>query len=415
MDNVQNALPSLQTQCCIVGCGPAGAMLGFLLARQGIDVVVLEKHGDFLRDFRGDTIHPSTLAVMQELGLADELLSLPHYTVPMLKMRTAQSVITVADFRQLKTPWPYITFLPQWDFLNFLTAQAKQYPSFHLIMNAEAQDIIEEGGSMRGVRYHTHDGPREVRATLTVAADGRTSRVRQQAGMMPIKQSPPMDVLWFRLSHAASDPSDTFGYVSAGHILLLINRGDYWQTAYVIPKGHYQQVRDAGLEQFKHSLAELLPNFPERAEEITSWEQIKLLSVESNRLRRWYRPGLLCIGDAAHAMSPIGGVGINLALQDAVVTANVLVKPLQTNQLQVRHLREIQRKRKLPTVIIQQLQSIMQKRLTAPVLQGKRPSTIAAPLQILFRLLRMRELPAHLIAFGIWPVHVKDQSDNAQI
>jgi 2-polyprenyl-6-methoxyphenol hydroxylase-like FAD-dependent oxidoreductase len=338
MDTRQNAVPPLQTHCCIAGCGPAGAMLGFLLARRGIDVVVLEKHGDFLRDFRGDTVHPSTLAVMQELGLADELLSLPHTTGPVPNVWTAQGVITVADFRRLKTPWPYLTFLPQWDFLNLLTAKARQYPTFHLLMNAEAQDLIEESGSIRGIRYHTQDGLHEVRATLTVAADGRTSRIRQQEGMMPIEQSPPIDVLWFRLSHAASDPSDTFAYVNAGHILLLIQRGDYWQTAYAIPKGRYQQMRDAGLEQLKQSLAELLPNFPERAEEITSWEQIKLLSVKANRLSRWYLPGLLCIANAAHAMSPLGGVGINLALQDAIVAANVLVKPLQTNRLQVRHL-----------------------------------------------------------------------------
>jgi 2-polyprenyl-6-methoxyphenol hydroxylase-like FAD-dependent oxidoreductase len=201
MDTRQNAAPVLQTQCCIAGCGPAGAMLGFLLARRGIDVVVLEKHGDFLRDFRGDSIHPSTLAVMQELGLADQLLSLPHSTASMLKVSIAQSVITMADFRHLKTPWPYLTFLPQWDFLNFLTEKARQYPTFHLIMNAEAKDPIEESGSIRGIRYHTHDGLHEVRATLTVAADGRTSRLRQQAGMQPIEQVPPMDVLWFQLSH----------------------------------------------------------------------------------------------------------------------------------------------------------------------------------------------------------------------
>lgn len=270
MGTMQNAVPPLETQCCIAGCGPAGAMLGFLLARRGIDVVVLEKHGDFLRDFRGDTIHPSTLAVMRELGLADALLSLPHYTAPMLNVSIAQSIITMADFRHLKTPWPYLTFLPQWDFLTFLTGQARQYPTFHLLMNAEAQDLIEENGCIRGIRYHTPDGLHEVRATLTVAADGRTSRIRQQAGMQPIEQAPPMDVLWSRLARQASDPSDTFFYVTAGHILLLIGRGDYWQAAYVIPKGRYQQVRDAGLEQLKHHLAELLPNFPEHADEITS-------------------------------------------------------------------------------------------------------------------------------------------------
>lgn len=403
----QHATPPQQTCCCIAGCGPAGAMLGYLLARQGIDVVVLEKHSDFLRDFRGDTIHPSTIAVMQELGLADELLRLPHTTAPVLKVRSGQQIVTVADFRHLKTPWPYLVFLPQWDFLNFLTDKARQYPTFQLFMNAEAQETIEENGVIHGLRYTMHDSLHEIRATLTIAADGRTSCLRQDADMKPDEQSPPMDVLWFRLSRTENDPGDTFANVNAGHILLLINRGEYWQAAYVIPKGMYQQVHGAGLDQFKRSLADLLPAFPERAQEITSWDQVKLLTVSSNRLRRWYRPGLLCIGDAAHAMSPIGGVGINLALQDAVVAANVLAEPLKTNRLQQRHLQEVQRKRILPTIIIQQLQTILQKRLTAPVLRGERVSTVAAPLQLFFRLLHIPDLAAHLIAFGVWPVHVK--------
>jgi 2-polyprenyl-6-methoxyphenol hydroxylase-like FAD-dependent oxidoreductase len=386
--------PPLQARCCIAGCGPAGAMLGLLLARRGIEVVVLEKHGDFLRDFRGDTIHPSTLALMHELGLADALLRLPHYIAPTLSVSFAGRAVTMADFRQLKTPWPYLTFLPQWDFLTLLTEQAKKSPTFHLLMNAEAQELLEEDGRVIGLRYQDQDGPHEVRGALTVAADGRTSRIRQQAGMQPIEQAPPLDVLWFRLSHKANDPGDTFFYVAAGQILLLIGRGDYWQCAYVIPKGRYPQVREAGLDEFKQHLAELLPNFIEHADELTSWEQIYLLSVQSNRLRRWYRPGLLCIGDAAHAMSPLGGVGINLALQDAVVAANVLTRPLQENRVRVQHLRAIQRKRAFPTALIQLIQAVAQKRLTAPVLRGERLPTIAAPLLAVLRLSGLRNLPA---------------------
>ncbi len=400
---------SQTTQCCIAGCGPAGAMLGFLLARRGVDVLALEKHGDFFRDFRGDTIHPSTIQIMDELGLADQLLQLPHAEAPAFQVHTQQGTMTVADFSRLRTRWPYLMFLPQWDFLNFLTSQARRYPSFHLLMNAEAQELIEEDGVIRGVRYKAPDGQHEVRALLIVAADGRSSEMRKQAReLVPIETSPPMDVLWFRLSRRESDPSTILFNIDAGHIIGLFYRSDFWQVAYVIPKGTDQSVREAGLETLQQEICRVVPWLADRLDELQTWDQVKLLVVQANRLRRWYRPGLLCIGDAAHAMSPIGGVGINLAIQDAVVAANILTKPLKANQLQEHHLAAVQRQREWPTRIIQMLQSMMQQRLTAPALRSSRAPTLPAPARALLRLPGVRTLPARLVAFGVWPVHVRN-------
>ncbi len=399
---------SQSTRCCIVGCGPAGAMLGFLLARRGIDVLVLEKHADFLRDFRGDTIHPSTIEILQEVGLADQLLHLPHAKASTFQARTPQGTLIVADFSRLKTRWPYLMFLPQWDFLNFLTDQAQLYPNFHLVMNAQAQELIEEGSVVCGVRYQAPDGWHEVRAALTVAADGRSSQMRKLAGLVPIETSAPMDVLWFRLSRRENDPATILFNVDAGHIIGLINRGDFWQVAYVIPKGTDPIVREAGLESLKQSLCRVVPWLADRVDELQTWEQVKLLVVQSNRLRRWYRPGLLCIGDAAHAMSPVGGVGINLAIQDAVVAANILTKPLRTNQVRERHLAAVQRRRAWPTRVIQMLQSLRQRLLTAPALRSSRTPVLPAPARALLRLPGVRTLPARLIALGVWPVHVRN-------
>lgn len=383
-------------------------MLGFLLARRGIDVLVLEKHGDFLRDFRGDTIHPSTLRIMDEIGLANQLLQLPHTKAPSFQVHSQQGTITIADFSRLKTRWPYIMFLPQWDFLNFLTDQARPYPCFHLVMNAEAQELIEEGGVIRGVRYKAPDGWHEVRAALTVAADGRSSEMRKQAGLVPLETSAPMDVLWLRLSRRERDPGTILFNIDAGHIIGLFYRGDFWQVAYVIPKGTDASVRAAGLEPLQQSLCRVIPWLADRVNELQTWEQVKLLVVQSNRLRRWYRPGLLCIGDAAHAMSPIGGVGINLAIQDAVVAANILTRPLQTNRVQEHHLAAVQRSRTWPTRIIQTLQSLMQQRLTAPALRSSQAPNLPALARVLLRLPGVRTLPARLIAFGVWPVHVRN-------
>jgi 2-polyprenyl-6-methoxyphenol hydroxylase-like FAD-dependent oxidoreductase len=305
-------------------------MLGLLLARNGVDIVVLEKHGDFLRDFRGDTIHPSTLEIMDELGLAEQLLCLKHTKAPRLRFRTPQGSVTIADFRRLKTRFPYVAFMPQWDFLDFVTKEAARYPNFRLEMNAEVKELVEEDGAIRGVRYEAPDGTHEVRAPLTVAADGRHSRVRERSGLEVIETGPPIDVLWFRLPRREGDPEESSGYIGAGKVLVFINRGDYWQTAYVIPKGADRRVREAGLEAFRRSIGEAVPYVADRTGELRDWEQVKLLSVQVDHLRRWHRPGLLCIGDAAHAMSPVGGVGINLAVQDAVAAANALAGPLRT-------------------------------------------------------------------------------------
>jgi 2-polyprenyl-6-methoxyphenol hydroxylase-like FAD-dependent oxidoreductase len=392
--------------CCVIGCGPAGAMLGLMLAREGVDVLVLEKHADFLRDFRGDTLHPSTMEIMDELGLADGLLELRHTKAQRITARLPGRTVTVADLGRLKTRHPYITFMPQWDFLDFVTKEAKRYPNFHLEMNAEAKELIQENGVIRGVRYETPDGPREARALLTVDADGRSSPFRQQAGLKMVRTSPPIDVLWFRLSRREGDPEDTFGYAGNGRFMAVINRGDYWQIAYVIRKGEYQSVRAEGLEAFRRSIGEAIPEFADRTEELRDWEAVKLLTVQADRLRRWYRPGLLCIGDAAHAMSPVGGVGINLAVQDAVAAANTLGGPLKAGRVRGRSLMAVQLRRELPTRAIQVLQSFAQRRVVASSLrQGGAPS-LPAPARALLRLRPVRGLPARIIAFGIWPVHV---------
>lgn len=394
-------------QCCIAGCGPAGALLGLLLARQGIEVLVLEKHGDFLRDFRGDTIHPSTMQIMDELSLADQVLQLPHAKTPVLHIQTPQGTLFDADFSRLKTRWPYLVFLPQWDFLTFLTDKAKHFPTFHLLMNAEAQELIEENGAIRGIRYKTSDGWHTVSAVLTVAADGRSSQLRAQTRLELRETSPPMDVLWFRISRHDSDPVDTFFNFSPGHLIGMIDRRTYWQVAYLIPKGTAQRIQDAGVEQLQRSLSELIPWLADRVHELETWEKVKLLVVQANRLRRWYQPGLLCIGDAAHAMSPVAGVGINLAIQDAVVAANVLTEPLRAAQVQVRHLAAVQRRREWPTRIIQLMQSILQQRVIAPALSSSRSPTLPFPVRALLALPGLHNLPARLVGLGVWPVHVK--------
>src|SRR5919199_5684598 len=346
--------------CCVIGCGPAGAMLGLMLAREGVDVLVLEKHADFLRDFRGDTLHPSTLEIMDELGLAEGLLGLKHTKARRITARLPGRTVSVADLGRLKTRYPYITFMPQWDFLDFVTAEAGRYPNFRLQMNAEAKGLILEDGVVRGVRYETPEGPREARALLTVAADGRSSPFREQAGLKMVRTSPPIDVLWFRLSRQEGDPEDTFGYAGKGRFMAVINRGEYWQIAYVIRKGEYQSVRAGGLEAFRRSVGEAIPEFSTRTGELRDWDDVKLLTVQADRLRRWHRPGLLCIGDAAHAMSPVGGVGINLAIADAVAAANALAGPLKAGRVSRRDLMAVQIRRWVPTRVIQTLQSFAQ-------------------------------------------------------
>jgi 2-polyprenyl-6-methoxyphenol hydroxylase-like FAD-dependent oxidoreductase len=397
----------LHAACCVIGGGPAGAMLGLMLAREGVDVLVLEKHADFLRDFRGDTLHPSTMQIMDELGLADGLLELRHTKARKITARLPGRTVTVADLGRLKTRYPYITFMPQWDFLDYVTGEAKRYPNFRLEMNAEAKELILEDGMVRGVRYETPEGPREARALLTVAADGRSSPFRAQAGLKMVRTSPPIDVLWFRLSRREGDPEDTFGYAGNGRFMAVINRGDYWQIAYVIRKGEYQSVRAEGLEAFRRSVGGTIPEFADRTGELRDWEQVKLLTVQADRLRRWYRPGLLCIGDAAHAMSPVGGVGINLAIADAVAAANALAGPLGTGLVRSRDLMAVQLRRELPTRAIQALQSFAQRRVVSSSLQPDGAPALPAPARALLSLRPVRDLPARIIAFGIWPEHVK--------
>jgi 2-polyprenyl-6-methoxyphenol hydroxylase-like FAD-dependent oxidoreductase len=401
--------------CCVIGCGPAGAMLGLMLAREGVDVLVLEKHADFLRDFRGDTLHPSTMEVMDELGLADGLLELEHTKAPRLEARLPGGTVTVADLGRLKTRYPYITFMPQWDFLDYVTGEAERYPNFRLEMNAEAKELILEDGIVRGVRYETPEGPREMRALLTVAADGRSSRFREQAGLKMVRSSPSIDVLWFRLSRREGDPEDTFGYAGGGRFMALINRGEYWQIAYVIRKGEYQEVRTEGLEVFRRSVGETIPELADRTGELQDWEDVKLLSVQADRLRRWHRPGLLCIGDAAHAMSPVGGVGINLAIADAVAAANALAGPLGQGRVRWRDLMAVQLRRELPTRVIQAFQSVAQRRVVSSSLGPDGAPSIPAPARMLLHLRPVRSLPARIIAFGIWPNHVKRREPSARI
>ncbi|MBC1239050.1 FAD-dependent oxidoreductase [Nostoc sp. 2RC] len=391
------------TDCCIVGGGPAGVVLSLLLARQGISVMLLEAHKDFDRDFRGDTIHPSVMEIMEELELSDRLLQLPHTKIRRLSIQTPEDSVTLADFSHLKTQYPYITMLPQVKFLEFITQEAQKYPSFHLVMGANVHELITENGVVHGVRYRGGGGWHEVRAILTVGADGRHSRLRNLGEFESIDTSPPMDVLWFRLPRQPEDPEGGMGRFGQGQIIAMLDRGDEWQVAYVIPKGGYQKLRAAGLEELKKSIVEVVPEFQQRIGNLHDWSQVAFLSVESSRVKHWYRPGLLLIGDAAHTMSPVGGVGINYAIQDAVVAANVLTKPLKNRQVQLSDLAKVQQQRELPTRIIQAFQTFVQKRVFAPVLTSNR--TFVPP--AFLRLPILRDLPGRLIGLGVFPVHVK--------
>ncbi|MGE5656271.1 MAG: FAD-dependent oxidoreductase [Actinomycetota bacterium] len=389
--------------CCIVGGGPAGTVLSLLLARQGISVMLLEVHRDFDRDFRGDTLQPSTMEIMAQMGLADRLLELPHTKLRSITLRaTDGSIIFSPSFEHLHTHYPYITVMPQVRFLDFIVAQAKQYPNFQLILGANVQELVEENGVIRGVRYRGQGGWHEVRAQVTIAADGRHSRLRDLAGLEAIQTSAPMDVLWFRLPRLPQDTEGLNGRVGQGRMTVLLDRGEQWQVAYIIPKGGYQQVRAAGLEILRQNLVEILPEFQERVQQLQDWQQIAFLSVESSYLRRWYRPGLLLIGDAAHVMSPVGGVGINYAIQDAVATANHLSQPLKDQQVKINHLAAVQRQRQLPTRFIQTFQSFIQQNLIKSALNNQKFQSPA-----LLKLPILQDLLARIIGFGLFPPHVR--------
>jgi 2-polyprenyl-6-methoxyphenol hydroxylase-like FAD-dependent oxidoreductase len=392
--------------CCVVGGGPAGMMLGLLLARAGVDVVVLEKHDDFLRDFRGDTIHPSTLEILHELGMLEDFLRLPHQKVDSLGAQVGDTTVRIADFSRLPTRCGYIAFMPQWDFLNFLAGRAAGFKAFTLRMGAEVTGLIEETGRVTGVRGHAPDGDFEVRADLVVAADGRHSIVRDRAGLAIDNLGAPMDVLWFRLPRQAGDPEQTMGRFDAGRIFILINRGDYWQSGYVIAKGTIDQIRAAGIDAFRQGLAAVAPFARDRVSDV-GWDDVKLLTVRVDRLRRWHRPGLLCIGDAAHAMSPVGGVGINLAIADAVAAANALAGPMRQGRVSARDLHAVQQRRMLPTRLIQRFQVLAQTRVIARVLATTARPAPPLPLRLVGRMPFLQRLIGRAIGLGIRPEHVR--------
>ena len=402
-----------ETSCCIVGGGPGGAMLALLLARQGVDVVLLEEHSDFERDFRGDTLHPAAMENLCEIGLAKRLLQLRHTEVRTIGVQTGRGTLQVnlgAGFAFWKTKFPYITVIAQSRFLSFITEEAKRYPNFRLVMGARVEGLLEEDGIIRGVRYSGRNGRGEIRAGLTVGADGRFSRVRKLAGFEPVKTSPPIDVLWFRLSRRSGDPLESLGARRGGGLFaLFIDRFDYWQMGAVIPKGGYRELRARGLGAFREALARAVPGIADRVDELHEWQQISVLSVESSRLKRWYRPGLVLIGDAAHVMSPVGGVGINYAIQDAVVASNVLGAKLRAGvPIGEGDLARVQRQRMLPTIVIQTFQSLAQmvvmRRLRAA--DGDVAFTPPRLVRLLLRIPAVLALPARLIGFGLWPPRV---------
>ncbi len=382
-------------------------MLGFLLARAGVDVIVLEKHADFLRDFRGDTIHPSTLEIMHELGLLAEFLKEPHQEVRQLSAQIGDTTITPADFTHLPTHCKFLAFMPQWDFLNFVATQARRYPNFGLRMEAQVTELVLDGQRVAGVRAITPGGVIEVRADLIVGADGRHSTVREEAGLEVMELGVPIDVLWMRLSRSPTDPGQVFGRFDYGKVFIMIDREDYFQCGLVIPKGGFGEFQQRGLAALREDIAKLVPFMSDRVGEIRDWSDIHVLTVAVDRLRQWFRPGLLCIGDAAHAMSPIGGVGINLAVQDAVAAANILAVPLRQATVSTESLQAVQRRRELPTRITQRLQVLIQDHLIQRVLTSNKPISPPWPLKLLQRWPILRRIPARILGMGFRPEHVR--------
>jgi len=417
LDSVQTqaagaeVVDSQKTSCCIAGGGPAGAVLALLLARRGVPVTLLEMHKDFDREFRGDTVHPSVMEILDQIGLADKLHEIPHTKVTGPTLQFANGPFRPFDLGRLKTRFPYILMVPQVRFLEFITREAAKYPQFKLVMQANAHQLAEENGVVSGVRYLASDGLHEVRATLTVGADGRFSQLRRLAGFEPIKTSPPMDVLWFRLPKLPGEPEvvgGAFGGIGRGRILILLERTDHWQAGLVFPKGEYQELRAKGVEAVRRTITEIEPRYARHAESLTDWQQLTLLSVESSRCPIWHKPGLLLIGDAAHVMSPVGGVGINYAIQDAAVASNVLTKPLLAGRVSDADLAEVQRQREWPTHAIQAMQSFMQRNLVASALRAQRVMNVPWQLKLFVRIPILRDLPSKLMAFGVRRVRLTE-------
>ena len=397
----------MHVQCAVAGGGPAGMMLGLLLARAGVNVVVLEKHADFLRDFRGDTIHPSTLELLHELGILEAFLARPHQEARTLTGRVAGEPVMIADFSHLPTRCKFIALMPQWDFLDFIGAEARRFPAFRLIMQAEVTGLLENAGRVSGVTTKTPDGPLDITADLVVGADGRHSVVRERAGLAADDFGAPIDALWMRMSRRPDDPSQILGNIEMGHVFVMLDRGDYWQCAYVIPKDGFTEIQRRGIDAFRHSIAAIVPFLGDRVGELREWGDIKLLTVVVDRLRRWYRPGLLCIGDAAHAMSPIGGVGVNLAVQDAVAAANILSGPLLRGACGESDLARVQKRRELPTRVIQRIQLLAQDLFLKRTLEGRVARKMPWPLKLLQRFPVLRRIPARLVGIGIRPEHIE--------
>lgn len=404
----------ISTTCCIAGGGPAGVMSGFLLARAGVDVVVLEKHADFFRDFRGDTIHPSTLQLMDELGFIDDFLRVPHQKVSALFFHIGEKRFRLADFSHLHSRYPYIALMPQWDFLDFLASKGGAYSGFHLRRQTEVTGLIEQDGRVTGVRAKTPDGEIEISADLVLGCDGRHSTVRDAAKMKVRDIGAPIDVLWFRMSRPLSDPEETMARIGAGRFLVMLNRHDYWQCAFVIHKGGDAELRAKGIENFRQEVGRLAPFARDRVQELNDWDKIKLLTVTIDRLEEWTRPGLLCIGDAAHAISPVGGVGINLAIQDAVATANRLATPLRERRVTLDDLRAVQARRIFPAKATQFMQTVVQKNVLQKVLADKTQPRVPWLLKLISSVPLLQRLPAYFVGIGVRPEHIETPVASTQ-
>jgi 2-polyprenyl-6-methoxyphenol hydroxylase-like FAD-dependent oxidoreductase len=403
-----------KVRCCIVGGGPAGMMLGYLLGRAGIDVVVLEKHADFFRDFRGDTVHPSTLQVMDELGLIDDFLKLPHQRLQAMDGLIGGTKVRIADLRRLNTKYPFIAFMPQWDFLNFLREAGKRFASLEVLMNTEAVDLIHRGEAIAGVRARTPDGVIDIEADLTIACDGRHSTVRERAGLAVEEIGAPMDVLWFRVGRKPDETENLFARIEPGKMMVTFDRGDYWQCAYVIAKGQHEAVKARGLPALLDDVVRMAPVLKHGIADVKSFDDVKLLTVAINRLSRWTRPGLLCIGDAAHAMSPVGGVGVNLAVQDAVATANLLADKLTRGCPSDDELDAVRRRREFPVKMTQAMQVIVQNNIISGALKGgDRPLKVPLILRLISAWPWLQGIPARFIAIGVRPEHVHSKSAPA--